>query len=251
MVFSVVTIIPFYNHPATIAAMVEGVLHAGLPCIVVNDGSDNECSAVLDALLLQWGTQVQLLHLPHNRGKGAAMMAGMREAQRQGYSHALQIDADGQHSTKEIPRFVAAACQEPMAMICGVPQYDASVPKGRLYARYFTHLWVWINTLSLEIQDSMCGFRVYPLAATVALLNQVRLGERMEFDTEVLVRLHWRGLRVLSLRTPVTYPQDGISHFQLWRDNVLISGMHARLFFGMLVRSPLLLGRRLARGLKI
>ena len=250
MAFSAITVIPYYNHPATITAMVEGVLRAGLPCIVVNDGSARESIGVLDSLALQHGALVQVLHLPRNLGKGGAMMAGLREALRQGYSHAVQIDADGQHRCDEIPRFVAAARQASEAMVCGAPAYDASVPKSRLYARYFTHVWVWINTLSLDIQDSMCGLRVYPLAATVALLDQVRLGQRMEFDTEVLVRLHWRGLRVLSLRTPVTYPQDGISHFQLWRDNALISGMHARLFFGMLVRSPALLGRRLLRGLR-
>ena len=125
--------------------------------------------------------------------------------------------------------------------------YDASVPKGRLYGRYITHVWVWINTLSFEIRDSMCGFRVDPLKVTVAVLDGANIGRRMDFDIEVLVRLVWRGLRLVNLPTRVTYPLDGISHFKALRDNVLISRMHARLFFGMLVRSPLLLLRKVTR----
>ncbi|MNV68652.1 Glycosyl transferase family 2 [compost metagenome] len=213
----------------------------------MNDGSAPAGAAVLDALVQQHGQRLQVIHLPRNLGKGGAMMVGLRAALAQGHTHALQIDADGQHRTDEIARFVAAARAQPLAMVCGAPRYDASVPKARLYARYFTHVWVWINTLSLDIRDSMCGMRVYPLAEAVRLFDQARLGLRMEFDTEVLVRLHWRGVAMRTLRTPVVYPQDGISHFQLWRDNALISGMHARLFLGMLVRSPSLLARRWRR----
>lgn len=133
------------------------------------------------------------------------------------------------------------------AVICGYPRYDASVPKGRLYARYLTHVWVWINTLSLAIRDSMCGFRVYPLEPTLALLDRVRLGRRMDFDTEILVRLHWQEQPMVWLPTRVHYPADGVSHFRLWLDNALISAMHARLFCGMLLRAPKLLARRLQR----
>lgn len=247
MAFQAVVVIPVYNHPATVGAMVQGCLDAQLPCILVNDGSSADCAAVMDALASMWPERVQVVHLPHNQGKGGAMMAGLRHAWQQGYTHAVQIDADGQHDTRDIAQFVARAQAHPQAMVCGVPVYDASIPKGRLYGRYLTHVWVWINTLSLDIQDSMCGFRVYPLAATVALLDQVQLGRRMDFDTEVLVRLHWRGLLLQTLPTRVTYPQDGISHFQVWRDNVKISRMHAKLFAGMLLRSPYLLVRNVRR----
>lgn len=249
MVFNPVVVIPVYNHPQTIGAMVQGALDAaGIPCLLVNDGSSPSCAAVMDALAVRYPEKVQVLHLPYNQGKGAAMMHGLREAQRQGFTHAVQIDADGQHCTADIPKFLQIAQAHPAAMVCGAPVYDESVPKGRLYGRYATHIWVWINTLSLEIKDSMCGFRVYPIAPTNALLETVQLGQRMEFDTEVLVRLHWRGTRVRTVMTRVTYPQDGISHFDVWRDNLKISRMHAQLFVGMLVRSPLLMARKLVRG---
>lgn len=246
--FQPIAVIPVYNHPDTIARMVDGVLQAGLPCLLVDDGCEPRCAAVLDALATQHAPRVQLLRLAVNQGKGGAVMAGLRQAHTQGYSHALQIDADGQHAVADIPQFVDQARRHPQSMVCGAPVYDASVPKGRLYGRYLTHVWVWINTLSLDIRDSMCGYRVYPLATTVAVLDSAAIGQRMEFDTEVLVRMHWRGLRFVTQPTAVTYPQDGLSHFQVWRDNLLISGMHARLFGGMLLRSPKLLARKLRGG---
>ena len=244
--FQPVVVIPVYNHPSTIGAMVEAVLRHGLPCILVDDGSEPGCAAVLDALARAHGA-VALVRLDRNQGKGAAMTAGLREAARRGHSHALQIDADGQHDAGDIPVFLARARANPAAVISGNPVYDASVPKGRLYARYATHIWVWINTLSADIRDSMCGFRVYPLGPVTALLDRRDVGRRMDFDSDIIVRLHWAGVPVLNQPTRVTYPQDGISHFRLWRDNVLISRMHATLFFGMLWRSPRLLWRKLGR----
>jgi glycosyltransferase involved in cell wall biosynthesis len=243
----VVAVIPVFNHPRTIGAMVRGVHEHGLRCIVVDDGSEPGCAAVLDALARERPHDVTLVRLPRNQGKGGAMMAGLREAQRQGCTHALQIDADGQHDTADIPRLLAAARERPDAVVTGVPVYDDSVPRGRLVARYLTHVWVWINTLSMQIRDSMCGFRVYPLAPVVALIDRTPIGRRMDFDPEVLVRLHWRGVPVVGVPTRVHYPRDGVSHFRPWRDNVLISRMHALLFVGMLWRSPLLLWRKVAR----
>ncbi len=243
---STVAVIPVYNHPATVGGMVQAVRRQGLRCVLVDDGSEPGCAQVLDALAQEHGDAVTLVRLPRNRGKGGAMMAGLREAHRQAYTHALQIDADGQHDAADIPRFLALSHEHPKAVVCGCPVYDASVPKGRLYARYATHVWVWIHTLSFEIRDSMCGFRVYPLTTVVDLIDHASLGERMDFDVEVLVRLHWRGVPIVSQPTRVSYPQDGVSHFRVWLDNLLISRMHAVLFVGMLWRSPRLLWRKVA-----
>jgi glycosyltransferase involved in cell wall biosynthesis len=241
---SACAVIPVYNHSRAIGAVVAGVRRHGLPCILVDDGSEVPCAAVLDAIAASDPAGVRILRLPQNSGKGAAVTAGLREALRDGYSHALQIDADGQHDSNDIPGFLDASRAHPDALICGASLFDETVPKSRLIARYATHVWVWINTLSLDIRDSMCGFRIYPLTSTVSLLDSVHLGSRMDFDTEVLVRLHWRGVRIVNRPTPVRYPADGVSHFRLWDDNVRISWMHTRLFVGMLVRLPLLLWRK-------
>lgn len=244
----VVAVIPVYNHPATIGAMVDGVHTHGLHCVLVDDGSEPGCAAVLDALAARHGPErVTLVRLAQNQGKGGAMMAGFRAAHQKGFTHALQIDADGQHDVGDIPRFLALSQQQPGAVIVGAPIYDESVPMGRLVGRYATHIWVWINTLSFAIKDSMCGFRLYPLASTVKLIDEVAIGKRMDYDTEIVVRLYWRGVGMVNQPTRVTYPQDGISHFRLARDNILISRMHAKLFAGMLWRAPLLLWRKVAR----
>jgi glycosyltransferase involved in cell wall biosynthesis len=242
--FRPVAVIPVYNHGDAVGAVVANVRAHGLPCILVDDGSEAGCARVLDALARAPSRGVTLVRLARNQGKGGAMIAGLREAMRAGWTHALQIDADGQHDAADVPAFLARARAEPEAVICGVPVYDESVPTGRLVGRYATHVWVWINTLSLAIRDSMCGFRVYPLAGVAPVLDVPSLGRRMDFDPEVLVRLHWRGVRIASLPTRVTYPSDGLSHFRLGLDNLLISRMHARLFFGMLLRAPWLLWRK-------
>lgn len=174
-------------------------------------------------------------------------MAGFRNAAEQGYTHVLQIDADGQHEPADIPGFLQEANDHPDEVICGCPIYDASVPKARLYGRYATHLWVWINTLSFGIRDSMCGFRVYPLVNTIKVLDSNAIGKRMDFDIDILVRAYWRGIRVRNRPTRVIYPADGVSHFDAFRDNARISKMHAKFFFIMLVTWPAILFRRLQR----
>jgi len=239
-------VVPVFDHGQAIGAMVDGVMDSGLDCVLVDDGSAPDCAQVLDALAQRHADRVRLLRLPHNQGKGAAVLAGFREAARAGATHVLQIDADGQHDPADIARFVAQSRAHPDAVVCGVPIYDASVPKGRLYGRYLTHVWVWINTLSLDIRDSMCGFRLYPLAPVLRLMDEETIGKRMDFDPEILVRLHWRGVAVVNLPTRVTYPQDGVSHFDVLADNVRISRMHTRLFFGMVRRLPRLLWRKAA-----
>ncbi|MBB3194237.1 glycosyltransferase family 2 protein [Roseateles terrae] len=237
-------VIPVYNHAVPVVRVAQALRAHGLPVLLVDDGSEPVCAAALDRLALEDG--IELLRLPQNQGKGGAVMAGLTHALGLGWTHALQIDADGQHDTTDVPAFLAQAQQHPDHFICGCPIYDASVPKGRLYGRYATHIWVWINTLSFAVRDSMCGFRIYPLAEVVDLLRRTRVGRRMDFDVEIAVRLVWAGVPVINQPTRVRYPEDGVSHFRVLRDNVLISAMHTRLFFGMLWRAPRLLWRRWA-----
>ncbi|MEQ8261871.1 MAG: glycosyltransferase family 2 protein [Alcanivorax sp.] len=240
-------VIPVYNHRHGIGPVLDQLRPHGLPVILVDDGSDADCAEHLRELAAAAPEQLSLVRRARNGGKGAAVITGLREAGRRGFSHALQVDADGQHNLADLPAFLRQAEARPDALITGIPVYDRSVPKSRLYGRYLSHFWVWVNTLSLDIRDALCGFRVYPLAPTLALLEQERLGRHMEFDCEVLVRLHWRGVPIINLPTAVHYPRDGVSHFRLWRDNVLIAGMHTRLLLGMLKRLPVLLKRRWAR----
>lgn len=237
-------VIPVYNHGATVGAIVDAVTTQGLQCVLVDDGSEAGCAAVLQDLAAAYPRRVHLLRLSPNSGKGAAMIAGMRRALALGFSHALQIDADGQHDTADLPVFLALAAAHPDRLICGCPIFDTDVPLARLMGRYLTHIWVWINTLSFDVRDAMCGFRVYPLGPTMAVIESCNIGQRMDFDIDILVRLYWSGLRIVNQPTRVRYPADGVSHFDFWRDNLLISRTHANLFFGMLGRLPRLLRRK-------
>jgi len=242
--FKPCAVIPVYNHQGAVTAVVNGVLAQQLPCIVVDDGSVPGCAAVLDGLAGAKPNRITLLRHSVNRGKGAAVLTGVRYAARAGYSHALQIDADGQHRVEDIANFLDQAGAHPGALVIGCPHYDGSAPWIRLWARYLTHVWVSINTLSRRIEDSMCGFRVYPLAPLLELDRQRKLGARMSFDIEVLVRLCWSGIEIINLPTEVVYPKDGVSHFRGGLDNLLISRLHATLFLGMLLRLPSLLARK-------
>ena len=247
MTFVPCLLIPIYNHWRSIRATVERLAGYGLPIFIVDDGSDETTQGVLTALAGDF-SQVRLFRLAQNGGKGAAVMRGLREACRAGFSHALQIDADGQHDANDVPRFLELGAANPEALVCGKPIYDASVPKGRLYGRYLTHFWVCVETLTLSITDSMCGYRLYPLAATCALIDRVAIPTRMDFDIEILVRLAWDGVEFRSVDTRVIYPEDGLSHFDMLRDNLRISKMHTRLTCGMLLRLPLLAWRKLSGG---
>lgn len=245
MTFRPCLLIPIYNHGSVIRATVERLLVYGVPIFVVDDGSDEATQIALSSLAKDLA-QVRLFRLPENGGKGAAVMHGLRIACAEGFTHALQIDADGQHDATDVPRFLAAGAAHPSDVICGRPVYDASIPKGRLYGRYVTHFWVGVETLRLCVSDAMCGFRLYPLAATCKLIDRVSIPTRMEFDIEILVRLAWAGVPSRDIPTRVIYPPGGISHFDMLADNLRISWMHTRLTLGMLVRLPLFIWRRVA-----
>jgi glycosyltransferase involved in cell wall biosynthesis len=245
-VFVPCAVVPIFNHKDTIAATVRSLRGHDLPVVVVDDGSNQATRDVLDELARQT-PGMRLIRLPGNQGKGRALSAGLLAARESGFTHALQIDADGQHDVADVPRFLAAARAAPEAMICGRPMYDQSVPRARLYGRYLTHAFVWLETLSFEIQDSMCGFRLYPLAETCAEIERAPFPARMDFDTEAAVRLFWRGVPVRNLATRVIYPENGLSHFRMLRDNARITAMHTRLVLGMLPRAPRLIWRAARR----
>jgi len=238
-------VIPCYNHDSAIKETVAVLSDYSLPIIIVDDGSQASTRYVLQQVAQEFNN-VQLIHRAENGGKGAAMQTGLAAAMADSMTHALQIDADGQHDLNDLPAFIAAATKYPEALISGRPVYDDSISKGRYYGRFITHFWVALETLSFKVIDSMCGYRVYPLVAYQQLIASSRLGMRMDFDIEVMVRLVWQGVEVRFVKTKVHYPEFGLSHFHAFKDNVLITQMHTRLFFGMLLRLPKLLWRKLS-----
>lgn len=226
-------LIPHYNHPDTVGRVAHALRGFDLDVLIVDDGSSPDSRAVLQDLV---SDGIRVIFRPANGGKGAAVKTGLKYAEEHGYTHVLQVDADGQHNLADTPKLLEAAAEHPEAVICGWPQYGSDAPKARLYGRKITDFWNMLHTGSRDIKDGMCGFRLYPLAATLAVVREERLGNRMDFDTEILVRLYWRGVKPVWIPTGVRYAQDGVSHFRAWTDNACISKMHARLFCTMLWR---------------
>ncbi|WP_413111563.1 glycosyltransferase family 2 protein [Thaumasiovibrio sp. DFM-14] len=238
-------LVPCYNHGQFLSGVIDNLTRYALPIIVVNDGSDIETTDLINQL--QSAGKIDALHLPDNQGKGSAVMAGIRWMGGNGYTHAIQVDADGQHDTDVIVEMLALSQQSPEQLISGCPVYDEAIPKSRLYGRYATHISVWIETLSFEIRDSMMGLRIYPIAASNRLFDRCQIGTRMDFDIEVLVRLYWQGVEVTFVPVAVEYPENGVSHFAVVKDNIRISWLHTRLICGMLPRMPKLLARKFTR----
>ncbi|PSW65163.1 acyltransferase [Photobacterium leiognathi subsp. mandapamensis] len=241
-VFNPCFLIPCYNHGATVPAVIDALTSYGFPIIIVDDGSELATRKILSEQAKR--PNITIVTLPKNQGKGGAVIAGIKQADLLGFSHALQIDADGQHDLAALPKLLEESQAHPEALISGQPIYDDSVPKSRLYGRYATHIWVWIETLSFNIKDSMCGFRSYPIRSIINVINHNKLGLRMDFDTEIMVRFYWDDGDIRFIDTKVIYPENGISHFDALWDNVKISWMHTKLFFGMLPRIPKLIKRK-------
>jgi glycosyltransferase involved in cell wall biosynthesis len=238
-------VVPIYDHGGTIRRLAASLSAYGLPIYIVDDGSHAETQAQLARTAADFPL-VRLHRLPANRGKGAAVMQGMRLALADGMTHALQIDADGQHDVADVPRFLAHAEANPRAVVAGRPVFDGSAPRARVYGRALTNFWVCVETLSLAVKDAQCGFRLYPLQSTCRLIDRVALPTRMDFDIAIIVHLAWEGVPVENLATRVVYPAGGISHFDMLADNARISLSHTLLVFGMLVRLPVLLARKLS-----
>ncbi len=242
--FQIGAIVPTYRHVKALPAIVDQLVAQNCPVIIIDDGNSPELAEIIESQREPM-RGVDVIRLQENGGKGGAVKQGFLAAQKAGWSHALQIDADGQHDISQLPHLIHLAKQNPEAVICGVPVYDHTIPKGRKIGREITHFWVRIETLSLEINDSMCGFRVYPVSDAVHVVRHEFIGARMDFDTEMLVQLNWRGLRVVEHPTKVIYPEENVSNFRMLWDNVRITAMHTRLAIQAPIRVPVRMMRRL------
>ena len=245
-------IIPSYNTGAQLLHTVAAARAQWSPVWVVVDGSTDGSGQMLAAQAAQsvHDHGLRVWQLPHNQGKGAAVYFALQQAHAAGFTHALTMDADGQHPAPLIAHFMAASLARPDAMILGRPVFDASAPLLRVRGRRISNAWTNLETLFAGVADSLYGFRVYPIAALTGVMQGQRWMRRFDFDTEAVVRLAWRGVKPLNLDAPVKYltPEEGgVSHFRYGRDNLLLTWMHTRLMIEFGLRLPQLLWRRLRR----
>ena len=237
MMFKPVIIIPCYNHADAFEKLAVHLIDFDLPIILVDDGSNLGQSKKLKNICYKH--RFEYIHNYPNGGKGMAMKVGFNTALHLGYTHALQIDADGQHDINDIKAFLDLAKHNLDSVIVGNPVYDASAPLSRLIGRKITNFWVAIETMNIHMPDTMCGFRVYPLKSICNVIKHVHFN-RMGFDIEILVKMYWYGVDFIKKSTRVIYPSDGISNFRVFKDNLYISLLHtylcAMMPFGILHR---------------
>jgi len=242
-------LIPSYNTGERLFSTVSAARAQWSPVWVVVDGSTDGTGERLQQMAAS-DPGLRVWVLPENQGKGAAVLHGLRAAQEAGFTHALTMDSDGQHPAELIPTFMKASQARPEAMVLGRPVFDASAPILRVRGRRVSNGWTQLETLFAGIGDSLYGFRVYPVAALIAVMERQPWMRRFDFDTEAVVRLAWRGVKPINIDAPVKYltaEEGGVSHFRYVRDNVLLTWMHTRLMLEFVVRLPGLLIRK-ARG---
>ncbi len=225
-------LIPSYNTGAKLGQTVVEALLAWQPVWVVVDGSDDGSDALVEV------PGLRIIRRARNGGKGAAVLTGLVEAQAAGFTHVLVMDADGQHPAGEIENFMETSQENPDTMILGVPIFDASAPLVRVLGRRISNVLARLET-GQNIGDALFGFRVYPVAALLAVMQAGRYMRRYDFDTEAVVRLAWRGVQVINRAAPVRYfapDEGGVSHFRYLRDNISLAAMHLRLLAALLLR---------------
>jgi glycosyltransferase involved in cell wall biosynthesis len=244
-------VIPHFNHHVAFSKFLPTIMQLNIACIIVDDGSLPGSIDIVEALIDNLSSSISgdgkvgaeqnlyLLKHAHNRGKGAAFFTGAYYARTLGYTHAIQIDADGQHDINDVSAFMKYSQSHPETIVSGNPYFEDDAPKLRVYGRRVTDFWVALETLSFQIKDSLCGYRIYPLTQVEYILDYYHIGARMDFDTEILVKAVWLDIPLHFLQTKVIYPENSVSHFHYARDNFLLIYLHIRLMLGMLVRSPL------------
>ena len=244
-----VVLIPSYNTGARLFQTVAAIRRQEYPVWVVIDGSTDGTAEELCRVAAH-DPDLHVFVLPCNQGKGAAILHALRLAHGQGLTHAVTMDADGQHSENDIGAFIAISRANPEAMVLGVPLFDASAPAIRVAGHRIANFWADIVTLRSGIGNSLFGFRVYPIEPLLRVFNETRWMRRFDFDSEAAIRLSWRGVPAVNYPTPVRYfrrEDGGVSHFRYLRDNILLGFMYARLLAGLVPRLPGLLARRRQR----
>lgn len=239
-------LIPSYNPGTKLSATVRDALRQWAPVWVVIDGSTDESAQRLTNMAKS-EPGLRVFVLPRNRGKGAAVLFGLVQAKAAAFTHVLTMDSDGQHPAERIQAFMRTSIARPEAMVLGCPVFDASAPTLRVKGRKISNWWANLETLWAGIHDSLYGFRVYPVDALIAIMRRQLWMRRFDFDAEAVVRLCWRGIPPINMAAPVRYfrPEEGgVSHFNYWRDNILLTWMHFRLFWGFVLRLPMLGARR-------
>ncbi|MCK4494324.1 MAG: glycosyltransferase family 2 protein [Methylococcales bacterium] len=232
-------LIPSYNTGEILQKTVAEILRYHQPVWVIIDGSNDGSEQTLIPLQKKYGNTLTIIHFPENKGKGAVILKGIESAYLKGFTHVLTMDADLQHSAESIGEFIEKSQKNPEAMILGKPIFEKSAPTLRVQGRRISNAWVNLETLNWGIGDSLFGMRVYPIKKLITVMHATKWARGFDFEPEVVVKLAWSGVKAINIKTPVRYlglDEGGVSQFRYLRDNILLIGMHSRLFLGFLNR---------------
>ena len=222
-------LLPTYNSGARLAQTLREA-HAQWDTVwVAVDASTDGSDTAAESLGLEG---VRFFRLTQNSGKGAAVLVALQAAKAEGFTHVLVMDADGQHPAAMIRPFFEISKNNPAAFVCGVPVFGPDAPRERVLGRFAGNFFATLETLGAGAEDSLFGFRLYPVAPALEVLENTNWARRFDFDTVLSVRLTWAGLPCINVAVPVFYPprsEGGVSHFCYLRDNLLLIAAHARL----------------------
>ncbi len=214
-VFRPAVLIPSYQCADTIAAVVGDARPHTELVLVVDDGSSDATAA----RAREAGAEV--VRHERNRGKGAALLTGMRDLIGRGFTHAISMDGDGQHLGQEIPTLLAVARAEPAAIVIGSRRIGGQeVAAANLFGNRVANLAVRLAART-AVGDTQSGFRVYPLPAVLALPAS---GDHFEYETTVIIRAARAGMPIRSVPVGVYYPPiaERRSHYRKVRDTLRI-----------------------------
>jgi glycosyltransferase involved in cell wall biosynthesis len=216
-------VIPVYNHEHSVAEVAEKALELNAPVIVVDDGSTDRSGSKAENV-----KGVRVLHHGLNRGKGAALLTGLKEASKLS-RWALTLDADGQHNPADAPALLSAAKKANRPIVIGsrTGMDSQDVPWTSRFGRKFSNLWVFLSG-GPRLSDTQSGFRLYPVPEVLYLRAAAR---RFQFEVEILVKASWKGVPVIEAPVAVAYTPEGrrISHFRPFIDFVRNSNTFTRL----------------------
>jgi glycosyltransferase involved in cell wall biosynthesis len=224
-------LIPSYNTGSRLASTVADALSVWPDVWVVIDGSTDGSDRSIEPLAARH-RGLRLIRRSQNGGKGAAVATGTEAALAAGFTHALVMDADGQHPIDQIVPFLTVSRRNPAALVLGRPVFGPEVPRERLHGRKLSVGLVHLETLGGGIDDPLFGFRVYPLESLRRAFSATRTARGYDFDPEIAVRMFWAGVPTLNLPAACRYltkAEGGVSHFNYVRDNIKMVRLHTRL----------------------
>lgn len=215
--YKICVVVPTYNNGNTLQDVLQRLLNYTDQIIVVNDGSSDDTSLILEQFKL-----LDVITLEKNRGKGFALKTGFKQALALGFNYAISIDSDGQHFPEDLPSLLDNFLDDLNTILIGSRNMaQDGVPRKSSFGNRFSNFWFHLET-GISLPDTQSGYRLYP---SRIFKEKKFYTNKFEFEIEVLVRSAWNGYDIKPVPIRVQYlpKEERISHFRPFIDFVRIS----------------------------